>query len=963
MKKRWEKAVSILSSITLLAAAVPAVLLASAEGPVIPDVSSWRYVSIQEYDNQATGKIVWGESNGTKGNVLATVTETGGAHDSKALYMGSNLEGNPTNETQYCQPFFWDTVTTDLNGAEEFWVWLDTTGYAGVRDLQIRPRLMIGEKQVDLKMIGEAVYYLQDEDGWKASKLKASTGESKIPAADLENFKGYIRLPLTSFKGFAEATGDITQAYGGYWIFDFAFKQNDEFEQVENGFYIDNILLAGSNMTNTAAKTVKSLLAPPAAPTTGYSYKFVQNMESLKVGDKHENWGGYCKNVSDMVTAGVGADGTQGLVVSSTAAKDGGAYCQPYYNFGKADDFAGATELWIWLDMTDYGNAGNLKIRPRFMCGDTQIDSKMKSGAVYYLQDGEGWLSSSFVTTEDPATETSIPGADLTGFKGYIRLPLASFNDAPTGSITSVSGAYFIYDFNFQENEEFENVPSSFVIDNLLLAGPSMTNGAAITTLFDGSLEPDPTEPTEAMKEAAAAAKAAIEALPATDALTLEDADDVAAARELYDAVDVLAISLVDNVRKLVEAEEKIQLLKDQAAAEAADKAAAQAVIDQIDALKAPADITSADIADVKAVKTAFDALTATQQALVTNKEKLENAVKQVSLLENRRPEDPDPSWKYLNVVDFENLEENYNFASEEDGNGFKYMFGPQDNKAKYFQSLITNKGYKGSKAFTFQGVAGNLKGQYAQPLLRLDQLVGSQFKDYTGAEEMLVYVDFTNIKLDSVGMQFRFMENDFKEDGTLSGGITQWGLKEGAFVYILDANGNWVKVSNSDSKYETAQNKLPVEVTGRLPIGADPDSELFKDGLDEVKGYKGFVRIPLSQFEVIDNSPNENNKMDLKQVTQLWMVFNYPADQDSAYFVMDEIGFAGHFAVAGQGEESVLNYLSMSSGKTDEPSKPDDEKPSPDTGATANGIGVLFAGSALTICYCVRKKKYAVTK
>lgn len=84
-------------------------------------------------------------------------------------------------------------------------------------------------------------------------------------------------------------------------------------------------------------------------------------------------------------------------------------------------------------------------------------------------------------------------------------------------------------------------------------------------------------------------------------------------------------------------------------------------------------------------------------------------------------------------------------------------MFGPQDNKAKYFQSLITNKGYKDSKAFYLPGRSGNLKGQYAQPLLRLDQLVGSQFKDYTGAEEMLVYVDFTNIKLDSVGMQFRF--------------------------------------------------------------------------------------------------------------------------------------------------------------------------------------------------------------
>lgn len=963
MKKRWEKAVSILSSITLLAAAVPAVLLASAEGPVIPDVSQWKYVSVQEYDTLETGKSVFSAKNGDKEVVRGTVMGTGGVNGSKALYVGSNTSEDPAGATKYCQPFFWDTVKTDLNGAEEFWVWLDTTSYTGVRDLQIRPRLMIGGNQVDLKMIGEAVYYLQDGNGWKASKLKAGTGESKIPAADLENFKGYIRLPLASFSGFSSATGDITQAYGGYWIFDFAFKTNEDFEQVENGFYVDNILLAGSNMTNTAAKTVKSLLAPPVVATTGYSYKFIQNMESLGIGSKHENWGGYCTNVSDMVTAKVGADGTQGLVVASTAAKDGSAYCQPFYYFNTVADFSGATELWFWLDMTDYGTAGNLKIRPRFVCGETQVDSKMKSGAVYYLQDGDGWLSSSFVATEDPATESSIPGADLTGFKGYIRLPLASFSNAPTGTITSVAGAYFIFDFNFQTNDDFEHVPSSYVMDNLLLAGPEMTDGAAITTLFDGSLEPDPTEPTEAMKAAAAAAKAAIDALPATDALTLEDADDVAAARELYDAVDVLAISLVDNLRKLVDAEEKIQLLKDQADAEAADKAAAQAVIDKIDALKAPADITSADIADVKAAKAAFDALTAAQQALVTNREKLENAVKQVSLLENRRPEDPDPSWKYLNVVDFENLDADYNFASEEDGTGFKYMFGPQDNKAKYFQSLITNKGYKDSKAFTFQGVAGNLKGQYAQPLLRLDQLVGSQFKDYTGAEEMLVYVDFTNIKLDSVGMQFRFMENDFKEDGTLSGGITQWGLKEGAFVYILDANGNWVKVSNSDSKYETTQNKLPVEVTGRVKIEADPDSDLFKNGLEEMNGYKGFVRIPLSQFEAIENSPNENNKMDLKQVTQLWMVFNYPADQDSAYFVMDEIGFVGHFAVAGQGEESVLNYLSMSSGKTDEPSKPDDEKPSPDTGATANGIGVLFAGSALTICYCVRKKKYAVTK
>lgn len=67
MKKRWEKAVSILSSITLLAAAVPAVLLASAEGPVIPDVSQWKYVSVQEYDTLETGKSVFSAKNGRQG--------------------------------------------------------------------------------------------------------------------------------------------------------------------------------------------------------------------------------------------------------------------------------------------------------------------------------------------------------------------------------------------------------------------------------------------------------------------------------------------------------------------------------------------------------------------------------------------------------------------------------------------------------------------------------------------------------------------------------------------------------------------------------------------------------------------------------------------------------------------------------------------------------------------------------
>jgi len=962
-KKLWGQVLSAVSVLALIISVVPVSFLFASGEDSIPDVSNWKYVMAFDFEGNEVGKSVttW---SGYYDMVSDMVVANAGAKSSKGLKVYSLPSA--TGNLKYIQPFYADAADVDLTGAQEAWFWVDMSNYANIDKTNIswRPRIA----GVDLYLKSGAPIYLQSENGWvqkSATVNEAPNAKCAIKGSDLVGYCGYIRIPLSSFNGTIPQTG---QFMVGYMIYDFQFKYDENSELVENSFVMDNFLFAGPNMNANNAKPVKSLFLPEAPNVSNYKFKFVEDFESLQVGAKYENWGSYCTNVTDIVAAQVGADSTKGLYVYSTAAKSGGVYCQPFYVYNKQDDYSGATELWIWLDMTGYGKAGNLKIRPRFFDeGGTQYNPTMKSEAVYYLQDGDGWIASTFTQAQGEQGEAAIPGADITGFVGYIRLPLTSFNGVPD-KIDQVIGAYWIYDFNFQVDEDFEHVESYMVIDNVILVGPSMTGGIDVAKLFDGSFAPDPSGITEEMRRAAQAAKDAIAALPPVDQLTLNDEAKVVAARELYNQVDELAVHLVDNITVLVAAEAKIQELKDKEAAEAADRAAADAVIKLINDLKNPADITKDDIQAVKAASAAYDSLTEAQKKLVTNKDKLDRALEMVAMLENRRPEDPDPSWKFLTIADFENLTVGYDFSSEKDeDNNFKYMLYPQDNKGQYYKSIVTDKGYKGSKAYTLQGVAGNTKSSYAQPLLRLDKLNNGQYKDFTGAEELILYVDFTNIKIDSAGFQIRLIENDFNSDGTLSGGMTQWVLKEGAFVYILDDNGNWKKVYNSDSKYENPQYKLPVEVVGRVKISPREDSELYKDGMPEVKGYKGFVRIPLTQLEALEGSTNANNKIDLKQVAQFWMVFNYPSDQDSAYFVIDQLGFAGHFEVTGQGEVPVLEYIPMSSGKTggntpqtpdNNSDKPGDSNKGPKTGVATSGMAALLLAVTVPAVYVSRKRK-----
>lgn len=690
---------------------------------------------------------------------------------------------------------------------------------------------------------------------------------------------------------------------------------------------------------------------PNTAPTvTGWQYKMIEDHEDDELGNAYPNWGNYCDNAGDAVMADVGADGTKGLKVSTMGDMGKSGYSQPFYYYGvSGQNFAGATEIWVWLDMSQYQQPQKLTIRPRLSVDGKDDNITMKSGAPFYMQDGEGWKVSHFASLEDPNGESNIPAESLKGFKGYLRLPLASFANLFEGQIQGLVGGYWIFDMSFVTDDMENNVPNSYMVDNILLAGPTVEGGKDVKALFDGSLAPDVNEITPEMEAAAKAAKDAIAALPATDKLTLKDEAAVTAAREKVKAVDEKALGLVDNLPTLVNAEKKIQELKDAAAAAEADKVAAKKVTDAIAALKDAAQIKPADEAAVVEARKAYDALTDTQKALVTNVDRLEAAEKAIAAFNNRTPEDPNPDWSYLGVTDFDFLKDGYNFNSEKDEmNKPKYMLDPCGTKGKKYGSFITLNGYKGSPAYTMKIIGED--GNYAQPLLRLDRFNEGKVLNYNGAEEFIMYVDFTHIKMDSVGMEFRLIFNDKAADGKPSGQMTQYALKKGGYVYMLSSSGNWVKATTENAK------KLPTEISGRAK---QPKGESFPNGAAEVAGYKGFIRIPLSQMENISGEASDvNGKMDLDSIAQLWMIYNCPEKQDGNYFVVDQIGFGGKFTTTGQGEVSILEYLPMSSGnKEPAPDNTNNNNPVPSTGAAAPiGMAVLGAG-ALTACLVLRKK------
>ena len=137
-------------------------------------------------------------------------------------------------------------------------------------------------------------------------------------------------------------------------------------------------------------------------------------------------------------------------------------------------------------------------------------------------------------------------------------------------------------------------------------------------------------EPIDPDKEKVDAVIAKIAALPEVDALTLDDKADVEAAKAAYDALNAENQAKVTNSDKLTKALAKIEELK----AAASEQEKIDAVIAKIAALPETDALTLADKEAVEAAKAAFDALSAENQAKVTNSDKLTKAIAKIKELE-----------------------------------------------------------------------------------------------------------------------------------------------------------------------------------------------------------------------------------------------------------------------------------------------------------------------------------------
>lgn len=124
---------------------------------------------------------------------------------------------------------------------------------------------------------------------------------------------------------------------------------------------------------------------------------------------------------------------------------------------------------------------------------------------------------------------------------------------------------------------------------------------------------------------------AAINALPYP--VTLDDKETVEAVRTAYDALTDAQKAKVINYNILAAAESTIAALEAQEEADKVDKAAAEAVIELIDAI--PDEVSLSDKTAVEAARTAYDELTENQKKLVTNYYELINAETVIQTLED----------------------------------------------------------------------------------------------------------------------------------------------------------------------------------------------------------------------------------------------------------------------------------------------------------------------------------------
>lgn len=521
MTKTVKKMAAVALSAAMLSTAVAVTLpwaLADGAASQAPDASGWKVATVENFESLAEDAAY-----STWGGYYDIINGTGksgvGFDGSKGLYIHSIADPAAAGKKPYVQPYYPFGKTGDYAGAKELWIWYDCTGYSA-NSIAIRPKLTVtledgSSQQYDVSLTSDApIYYQADDGSVKVSSASTVTdmdgnvnleGEAKLRGTDLAGFKGFVRIPLNAFHVKDKETVldpdsmTITRFDGGYWMYDYAFEINEDEEYVPNGYVMDDLLFVGP--TVNSEQTVADMLGLNVGAPDASSWKklMVEDFDSMEAGASYPNWDSYYSRAADEAKADAGYNGSQGLYIHSLESGDGKTYVQPYYAMGKEGNFSNAQELWIWFDFTGY-TAEDINIRPRVTglpegeSTGVQYNLALTSDAPIYYQADDGTVTVSSASTVlkdgavNPLGDAKLRGADLTGFKGFVRIPLSSFhvqNKADridTGySITKVDGIYFIYDFTMAVDDNEDYVETGYVMDQILFAGPDMTEPTVST--------------------------------------------------------------------------------------------------------------------------------------------------------------------------------------------------------------------------------------------------------------------------------------------------------------------------------------------------------------------------------------------------------------------------------------------------------------------------------------------------
>src|SRR5699024_4540143 len=217
----------------------------------------------------------------------------------------------------------------------------------------------------------------------------------------------------------------------------------------------------------------------------------------------------------------------------------------------------------------------------------------------------------------------SIPDHDISLYAQYEAVPYNITHELNDGKFINenVAKTYTIDDeiaLPLAEDVEKSGYTFEGWYDNPSFEGENLTSISA-GSFGDKTFYAKWTKLTAVDEEAVLAVEEMINQLPSVNELRIEDKEKVEEAREAYNQLTNKEQELVSNINKLIELEEKLSILIE----EAKNQAAANKIAEMINALPEIETITLDNKKTVEETRIAYNRLTDVQKQLVTNIEKI----------------------------------------------------------------------------------------------------------------------------------------------------------------------------------------------------------------------------------------------------------------------------------------------------------------------------------------------------